>query len=93
MIELSAGVITGLIALLGAAWRAYKGYQGHRSKRGYEPFSLKKFLISVTPAALLGFLMGYFLIPGNLIIWIMLFFAGIGIGSFSDKIPFTRRKK
>ena len=98
--QIETGVVLGFIAAAGAGWRAFKGYQAHMSKRTYETFSLKKFLISVVPATAAGFMVGADLesMPNimstdGLIMAMMLFTGGAGFASLQGKLPFSKVKK
>ena len=96
---LEVGLVFGLVAMAGASWRAYKGYQGHMKKKKYEQFSWKKFLISVLPAASAAFVAGAsvssspaLLSSEGIVLMMMLFTGGAGIGSLQGKLPFKKQK-
>ena len=96
LIEL--GLIYGGIAMAGAMWRGYKGYQSHRKKRNYEAFSWQKYIISIAPAASAGFIAGStyspfpdFLTSAGITLAIMFFTGGIGIASFQSKLPGSKK--
>ena len=94
------GLIWGGIAAAGAAWRAYKGYQAHTKKKNYEDFSWRKFLVSVLPATVAGFVAGAtlsstpdILSSQGLMLAFMFFTGGAGIGSLQGKLPGMTKKK
>ena len=98
--QIETGVIFGFISAAGACWRAFKGYQAHMSKRTYENFSLKKFLVSVVPATAAGFMVGAtlesmpnLLSTDGIIMAMMLFTGGAGFASLQGKLPGSKPKK
>ncbi len=98
--QIEMGIILGGIAAAGTIWRSFKGYQAHMSKRNYETFSLKKFLISVVPAISAAFIAGATLEPmpnllstDGFIIAMMFFTGGAGFASLQGKLPGSKPKK
>ena len=99
--ELTTGLVLGLVAAAGAVWRGYKGYQNHMAKRKYEAFDWKKFAISVLPAAVLGFVAGatYTAVPEKMLsqegltLMMVFFTGGAGVGTLQSKLPGTKPKK
>ena len=95
---LEKGIIYGVIAGAGAVWRAYKGYQSHmKDNKTYENFSWRKFLITTIPAFAAGFVVGAALgeFPSvlsteGIVLSMMLFTGGAGVGSLQGKLPFKK---
>lgn len=94
-----AGIGLGLIAAAGAAWRGYKGYQAHMTKKKYQPFDWGKFVMSVVPSMVVGFVAGstYGAVPELLTQeWFtlagMFFVGGAGVGTLQGKLPFMKKK-